>query len=62
MFVQLKIILHFLIFGSTITGCVSISPFPLLVGIPLGISSSTTGVKVFARAVEIKKCKFLIPT
>ena len=53
---------HSLIFGSTITGCVSISPFPSLVGVPIGITSSATAVKVFARAVGIKKCKFLIPT
>ena len=37
---------HFLILGSTITGCVSISSFASLVGIPIGITSSAIGLKI----------------
>ena len=36
---------HILIGTSTITGCVSISTFSPLVGIPVGIASSTIGLK-----------------
>ena len=38
---------HFLILGSAITGCISISPFTSLVGILLGIIGSTAGLKNF---------------
>ena len=34
---------HFLILGSTITGCISIFFFTSLVGIPIGITSSAIG-------------------
>ena len=37
---------QFLILGSTITGCVSISAFASLVGIPIGITSSAIGLKI----------------
>ena len=39
----LNYINHSLIVISTITGCVSISAFASLVGIPIGIASSTIG-------------------
>ena len=39
----LNLIEHLLILGSKITGCVSISDFALLVGIPIGIMSSAFG-------------------
>ena len=39
---------HFLILTSTITGCVSISDFTCLVGIPIGVTSSVIGLKVCA--------------
>ena len=39
----LNYIEHFLILGSTITGCVSISAFASLVGIPIGVMSSAIG-------------------
>ena len=39
---------HFLILGSAITGCVSISSFTSLVGIPIGITSSAIGIKICA--------------
>ena len=37
---------HFLILASSITGCVYISAFASLVDIPLGITSSATGLKI----------------
>ena len=33
----------FLMLASTITGCISISAFASLIGIPIGITSSATG-------------------
>ena len=39
-------IVHSLIVISTITGCVFISAFASLVGIPIGIASSTIGLKI----------------
>ena len=41
-----------------VTGCVSISAFASLVGIPVGIASSA--IKICAITVEIKKCKAII--
>ena len=61
MFVQLRnYIEHLLILDSTITGCVSISPFASLVGIPIGITSSEIGLKICAITAMIKKYKSLI--
>ena len=51
----LNYIEHFLILGSTITGCVSISAFVSLVGIPIGIASSTIGLKICVITADIKK-------
>ena len=45
----LNYIEHFLILGSAITGCISISPFTSLVGILLGIISSTAVLKNFEK-------------
>ena len=56
----LNYIEHFLILGSTITGCVSISAFASLVGIPIGIASSTIGLKICVITAEIKKYKSII--
>ena len=47
----------FLILGSTITGCVSISSFASLVGIPIGITSSAIGLKICTITAGIKKYK-----
>ena len=41
----LNYIEHFLILGSRITGCISISAFASLVGIPIGITSSAIRLK-----------------
>ena len=51
---------HFIILGSTITGCVSISAFSSLVGIPVGITSSATGLKICAITAGIKTYKSII--
>ena len=51
---------HSLIVISTITGCVSISAFASLVGIPIGITSSATGLKVCVITAGIKKYKSII--
>ena len=49
-----------LIVISTITGCVSISAFASLVGIPVGISRSTTGLKICLITAGIKNYKSII--
>ena len=46
-----------LIVISTITRCVSISSFASLVGIPIGITSSTTGLKICVITAGIKRYK-----
>ena len=46
---------HSLIVISTITGCVSISAFVSLVGIPIGFESSTIGLKICVITAGIKK-------
>ena len=51
---------HFLILASTITGCISVSAFASLIGIPVGIISSTIGLKICTIAAGIKKLKSII--
>ena len=51
---------QFLILGSTITGCVSISGFASLVGIQMGITSSAIGLKICATIAAIIKYKSII--
>ena len=51
---------HFLIVGSAITRCVSISAFASLVGIPKGITRSTVGLKICVITAAIKKHKLII--
>ena len=48
---------HSLILITTITGCVSISAFTSLDGIPIGITSSAIGLKFFVITAGIKKYK-----
>ena len=50
----LNYIEHFLILASTITGCISISSFVSLLGIPIRITSSAIGLKISAIAAGIK--------
>ena len=38
---------HLLILIPTVTGCVSVSAFASLVGIPIGITSSSVGLKIY---------------
>ena len=56
----MKYIDHLLIVISTITGYVSISVFVSLAGIPIGIRSSATGLKICAITAGIKKYKSII--
>ena len=46
---------QFLTLASAITGSVSISAFSSLVGIPVRITSSAIGLKIFAITTGIKK-------
>ena len=39
---------YFLILASTITGCISVSAFASLIGIPIEITSSIIGLKICA--------------
>ena len=57
---RLNYIEHFLILASTITGCISISVFISLIDIPVGITSSAIGLKIFPIAAGIKKYKSII--
>ena len=45
---------------SVITGCVPIPAFAALVGIPIGITFSATGLKICAKTPGIKKYKSII--
>ena len=56
----LNYIEHFFILASTITGCISISAFASLIGIPRGIAISVIGLKICAIAARIKNRKSVI--
>ena len=49
-----------LLFISAVTGCVSISAFASLVGIPAGITSSAATIKICVITAGIKKYKSVI--
>ena len=51
---------HFLILASAIAVCISISAFASLIGIPIGIVSSATGLKICAITAGIKNYKSII--
>ena len=51
---------HFLILTSAITGCISISSFAFLLGIPSGITRFAIGLKICATAAGIIKYKSII--
>ena len=53
---------HFLILISTVTGCISISSFASLVGIPIGITSSAMRLKICVITAGIKNYKSIIKT
>ena len=46
--------------APTVTGCVSISSFSSLVGIPVGISGSTATITTFTIIAGIKKYKSMV--
>ena len=50
----------FFVLASTITGCISISNFASLIGIPLRTTSSEIGLKICAITAGIKKYKPII--
>ena len=52
---NLNYVKHLLTPASMFTGCVSISAFTPLVGIPIGIASSASGLKTCAVTAEINK-------
>ena len=56
----LNYIEHFLILGSTIAGCISISAFASLVHIAIGLTSSAIGLNICAITAAIKKYKLII--
>ena len=51
----IKYIKHFLILASAFTGCISISAFASLVGIPVVILSSPPELKSYATTAGVKK-------
>ena len=51
---------HYLILASAITGCISISSLASLLGVPIGIKSSTIGLKNCAITAWIKKYKSVV--
>ena len=55
----LNYIEHFIL-AAAITGCVSISAFASLLGIPIGITTSAIGLKLCAIAAVIKRYKSII--
>ena len=56
----LNYIEHTLSLASTINGCISISDFASLLGIPMGNTSCVIDLKLCAIAAEIKKYKLMI--
>ena len=56
----LNYIEHFVILGSAITGCVSISVFVSLVCVTIRITSSAIGLKICAITARIKKYKSMM--
>ena len=51
---------RFFILASAVTGCISISAFASLLGIPIGITNSTIGLKICAKTAGVKKYKSII--
>ena len=51
---------HFLTFISSVSVCVSNSAFISLVAVPVGITSSLVGIKIFAMTAAIKKFKSIM--
>ena len=53
----LNYIKHFLILAYTITKCISVFAFASLLGIPIGIISSTIGLKFVQQLQELKSIR-----
>ena len=53
----LSYIEHLLILASAVTGCIKISDFDSLLGIPIGIMSSSIGLKIYGITAGIKEYK-----
>ena len=51
---------NFSILASAITGCISVSAFASLLSIPVVVTSSAIGLKVWAIASGIKEYKLII--
>ena len=51
---------YYLVFFSDVSGCVSISAFASLVGVPVGIASSAVELQNFAITAGIKKHRSVI--
>ena len=51
---------HFLILASAVTGCIPISVFASFLGIPIGITSSTVGLKICVITAKTKMYKSII--
>ena len=58
--ITLNYIELFFILPSAVTGCISISAFSSLLGIPIGITSSAIELKICAIAAGIKRYKSII--
>ena len=56
----LNYIEHFLILASTITGCIPISAFASLLGIPIGHTTSAIGLKICPITAALKNYKSII--
>ena len=59
-YITLNYFEHFFILTSAFNGCISISSFAFLLGIPLGITRSAIGLKICATAGGIIKYKSII--
>ena len=51
---------HFLVFIYAVSDCVSISAFASIVGVPVGIASSSVGLRICTITAGIKNYKSII--
>ena len=56
-YISMNYVDHFLILAPTVTGCILISAFASLVGIPIEITGFAIGLKICAITAGIKKYK-----
>ena len=56
----LNYIKYLFILASAVTGCVSVSAFTSLFPLPIGITSSAVGIKIFVITAEVKKYKSIM--